>query len=61
VGNFARLPRRQRRHWPQRAAAENVLVGCADQDCAIRKWAASAASLGQMNRSTPFEIGFIVE
>ena len=41
---------RQRLDAVATTAAENVLVGCADQDCAIRKWAASGGHRANMLR-----------
>ena len=41
---------RQRLDVVASAAAENVLVGCADADCAIRKWAASGGHRANMLR-----------
>lgn len=41
---------RQRLDFVASAAAENVLVGCEDADCAIRKWAASGGHRANMLR-----------
>ena len=41
---------RRRLDFVASAAAENVLVGCADADCAIRKWAASGGHRANMLR-----------
>ena len=41
---------RRRLDFVASAAAENVLVGCADEDCAIRKWAASGGHRANMLR-----------
>ena len=41
---------RERMAFVRSAAAENVLVGCADADCAFRKWAASSGHRANMLR-----------
>lgn len=41
---------RKRRAFSATTGAENVLVGCADEDCAIRGWARSAGHRRNMLR-----------
>jgi uncharacterized protein YkwD len=41
---------RQRLNFTGGTAAENVLVGCADEDCAFRKWAATGGHRANMLR-----------
>ena len=41
---------RQRLGFMGTTTAENVLVGCADEDCAIRGWAKSAGHRANMLR-----------